>query len=130
MSNDRGILLKSQLAFEKHENEPTLLKPRGEIRLTFTISSESRCSRLMGSCHSGRSKLTDDIQVVRVIDGAVVILYHAGIISFVGWDHAFHDKAPVLVPYLKRSKWRWLFHDHGTDYQVPCFLDLKRSCMR
>ena len=68
------------------------------------MSKESGYSRLAYSRPSGRSTLTDDVEVVRVINGAILILYHTGVISFVGWDHALHNKAPVLVSYLQRSK--------------------------
>lgn len=104
MSNDRSILLRWQPVFRKNENKPTLLKIQGETTITFTTSNESSCSRMAHGWHSGRSKLTNNVEVVRMIDGPVIVLHHAGIISFVRRDHAFHNKAPMLVSYLQRGK--------------------------
>lgn len=75
----------------------------------------------MNSCHSGGggSRLTHDIEVVGVIDGPVLILHHAGVISFVGWDHAFHNEAPVLVSYLKETEGaRRSYNELGTEHQA------------
>lgn len=81
----------------KNANALALLKPRGETRPTFGTSGERATA-------GGRRQLTDDIQVVGVIDGPVLVLHHAGVIAFVGWNHALHDEAPMLVSYLKRPK--------------------------
>lgn len=74
--------------------------------------------------HSGRSTLTNNVEVVRVIDGPVIVLHHAGIISFVRRDHTFHNKAPMLVSYLRRGK--AVMDKFSTEYQLlHCFCDLK-----
>lgn len=51
-----------------------------------------------------KGKLTNNIEVVGVVDGPILILHEAGVIAFVRRDHALHDQAPVLVSYLKRLK--------------------------
>lgn len=43
------------------------------------------------------SSLTNHVQVVGVVDGAVLVLHYARVVPLVWRHHAFHDEAPVLV---------------------------------
>lgn len=47
------------------------------------------------------SALTDYIQLVGVVDAAVLVLHHAGVVAFVRGDHGLHDDGPHVVTDLK-----------------------------
>lgn len=51
-----------------------------------------------------RALLTDNIEMVSVVDGAILVFHDARVISFVGWDYALHDETPVLVADLEGCK--------------------------
>lgn len=59
-------------------------------------------SNVIGPCRS--HDLTQDIQLVGVADGAVLVLHYAGIIAPVGWHCALHNEAPLLVSKLKEKE--------------------------
>lgn len=48
--------------------------------------------------------LTDNIEMVSVVDGAILVFHDARVISFVRWDYALHDETPVLVADLEGYK--------------------------
>lgn len=43
------------------------------------------------------SCLTQNIKNIAVTDGAILVLYHTGIVSSVWGHNTFHHQAPVLV---------------------------------
>lgn len=47
------------------------------------------------------SSLTDYIQLVGVVDAAVLVLHHAGVVPFVRGDDGLHDDGPHVFPDLK-----------------------------
>ena len=58
-----------------------------------------------------RVLLTNNVEMVRVIDGSILVFHYARIISFVRWDHALHDETPVLVADLEGCNQRgWELH--------------------
>lgn len=50
------------------------------------------------------SSLTQDVQLVGVGDGAVLVLHHAGVVAAVGGHGALHHQAPLLVAQLRGQK--------------------------
>lgn len=48
--------------------------------------------------------LTQDVQLVGVGDGAVLVLHHAGVVAAVGRHGALHHQAPLLVSQLGGGK--------------------------
>lgn len=46
------------------------------------------------------ASLTNHIQVVGVVDGAILVLHYARVVALVRRHHTLHDEAPVLVPDL------------------------------
>lgn len=45
--------------------------------------------------------LTHYIQLVGVVDAAVLVLHHAGVVAFVGGHHGLHDDGPHVLTDLK-----------------------------
>lgn len=43
------------------------------------------------------ASLTNHVEVVGVVDGAVLVLHDARVVPLVRRHHALHDEAPVLV---------------------------------
>lgn len=43
---------------------------------------------------------TEHVELVRVADGAVFVLHHAGVVSPVRWHGALHHQTPLLVSQL------------------------------
>lgn len=47
------------------------------------------------------SSLTHYIQLIGVVDAAILVLYHAGVVAFVRGDDGLHDDGPHVVTDLE-----------------------------
>lgn len=63
--------------------------PTGEPRRARRAQRREECA------------LTDNIQLVGVVDAAVLVLHHTGVVAFVRGDHRLHDDGPHVVTDLK-----------------------------
>lgn len=66
------------------------------------VAALSRSHKSMSDGHV--TSRTQDVQLVGVGDGAVLVLHHAGVVPPVRRNGALHHQAPLLVPQLERGQ--------------------------
>lgn len=47
--------------------------------------------------------LTDHVELVGVVDAAVLVFHHAGVVALVGGNDGLHDDGPHVVTHLKTA---------------------------
>lgn len=66
------------------------------ISLVLNVLIE-KLIKLKHSVTCDRALLTNNVKMVSVVDGSILVFHYARIISLVRRDHALHDETPVLV---------------------------------